>query len=337
MNFPRILFPAALSFFLSSARLYAFPFASLSGYGLSITPEAGLLWGRAAELIYRDEASDILSSELLWNFKSLWYFGTAFEYAQKNYASRFGFFTALDLKCAVPAQIAGDMEDRDWLGPAGELTHYSRHENRTDNFFAVDFSGGLDIPTPLGSLLTFRLSAGVSYMVFSWTAYDGYLRYAALSGGTCLPLDDDDPVIPVNGSVVSFSQDWLFMPMGLSVSVFPGRLFSGNLSFHSGPILKYLGQDEHHLKVNSGQYAEYRDAITGGYILRSAAEVSFSPVKRFSLSLRFSWQRLAAKPHGASGGAATGYLGDHAFQTFDNLSGAAVRTADLSLGLRFYP
>jgi hypothetical protein len=195
-----------------------------SGYGLSIEPEAGFLWGQAQELVYRDESSEDLSSGLSWNFKPLWYLGAAAEFAQTGYAGRFGLFASLNARFALPMQAAG-----------------------------------------------------------------------------------------------------------IYVYIFRGRVFSGNIFFHSGPIVKYLGRDEHHLKVNTGQYVEYRDGISGGYILQSGAEFRFSPARRFSISLDFFWRRLAAKPHGNSGGAATGYLGSRSFHAFGNLSGASIQMVNCGL------
>jgi outer membrane protease len=328
--FVLILFTTSLT-----SRLSAFPFASLSDYSFSIEPQAGFLMGRSDELVYSGEDSASLESELLWNFKPLWYFGTQLEIAQKNYARKFGLFTSLNIQFGLPLNTGSIMEDRDWLGSQGELTHYSRHENKTQNVFILDFFTGLDVPTPLGSLLTLRLSFGLSYMLFSFNAYDGYLRYGKWAGSSYLPLDDSDPKIPVNGSVISFSQDWISMPMGLSVFIFSGHVFSGELFFYSGPLLKYVGQDEHHLKTNTAQYAVYRDTISRGYLLQPGGEFVFSPFKKISFSLNFSWRKLAA-PRGASSAAASGYLGDHTLRPLGNYAGASIRMIDFSFGLRIH-
>jgi outer membrane protease len=322
-----------ISFFLSSGCLYAAPFAPFAGYALSVEPQAGFLRGQARELVFRDESSDSLESELLWDLKPLWYAGTSLEFSREKRARRSGFFFSLSFMAGLPGK-SGVMEDRDWLGPSGELTNYSRHDSEAGSAVITGFSAGLDVPPPLGSVLAFRLSCGLSYMCFSWTARDGYFRYGSQSGGNFLPLNDADPRIPVSGSVVSYSQRWLYMPMGLSVMIFPGRIFSGSLSFYAGPVLKYKGEDEHHFRINTGYYAEFKDSAAGGSFLQPGGELLFSPSRRSALHLYASWKRLAAKPHGESAGAPAGYMGNQSWQNLGRLSGASAWMIDAGIGLR---
>jgi outer membrane protease len=326
------LFLLSVLVFLSACNLWAAPF--FPGYSLSVEPRAGFLFGQAAALVYlnEDPDSDELVSELLWDVKPLWYFGTAFEFSKQKPARGRGFFTALDLQFGFPMDT-GFMEDRDWLGPRGELTHFSRHDNRAGNAFMLDFSAGLDTPGFLGSLFSLRASFGFSYTAFSWTARDGYLRYAKMSAGAYPPLSEGDPQIPVAGPVVSFSQNWIYMPMGIIVSFLPGRVFSGDLFFLAGPVFKYLGRDEHLLKANTGLYAEYRDDISGGYMIQPGGEFIFSPSKRLSFSLGVSWKTLSAKPHGDSRAAAAGYTGNRAWELLGRYAGASIQMLDAGLGL----
>jgi outer membrane protease len=319
-------------FSLSASSLSAFPPAPLSDYAFSIEPQAGFLSGRAAELVYQSETSENLQSELLWDLKPLWYFGTRFDFSQKRCARHFGFFSALNLKLGFP-QPTGYTEDRDWLGSSGELTNYSRHENSADTAVLLDFAAGLDIPVIRGSLLTLRISLGLSYTRFSWTAHDGYLRYGKQAGGAYAPLDASDPAVPVSGAVISFSPEWLYLPFGISFQVFPGRLFSGSLSFQAGPVLKYFSEDEHHFRVNTGYPANFQDSITGGYAIQGGGEVRCSPSERISLVLSHSWTRLSAKPHGEASAAPTGTLGQERRQPLGSYAGAALWMLDTFLGL----
>jgi hypothetical protein len=170
-------------------------------------------------------------------------------------------------------------------------------------------------------------------MAFSFTAHDGYLKYAKVSGGKYLPLDGNDPEIPVSGSVISFSQSWIYAPMGVIVSVFPGHVFSGELFFLSGPVIKYLGQDEHLFKVNTGLYAKYRDDISGGYMMQPGGEFRFSPSKRLSFTLGVSWKTLSARPHGESRAVASGYMGNRGWELLGRYTGGSIRMLDARAGL----
>jgi hypothetical protein len=69
-------------------------------------------------------------------------------------------------------------------------------------------------------------------------------------------------------------RDRLYLPVSLSAVILPGRVFSGGLSFYTGPVLKYHKRDAHHLKVNTGRYAACRDNAGGG-------NISYGPARNF--------------------------------------------------------
>jgi outer membrane protease len=301
-------------------------------YTFSVTPLAGFLWGQGEEMVYLNADSDTLLSELLWDVKPLWYLGTSLEFKQQNPLQAFGAFARFSAKFGIPAET-GIMEDRDWQAPGGELSNYSQHDNTTNGAMILDLAGGINIP--LRPYVATRLSVGLSYLHFSWTAKDGYLQYGGGSGAWH-PITDADPKRPLSGAIVSFTQDWLLLPFGLSVEFFPASRFSGKIWFNAGVMLAYAGQDTHHLLYNTRYWSEFRDHINGGYTLEPGVEFRFTPHERVSLRAYFSWHRITANSHGASYSSLAGngieqdfrFTGDFAgggFQAFDSGIGCEIR------------
>jgi outer membrane protease len=312
-------------FTLSCRQLYSDPF----NFNFSIEPQTGILYGQAQELVYQDESTDELLSELQWDIKPLFYYGSNFELLWGG-----KYFIALDLKFALPME-SGIMEDRDWTGHTAELTHYSNHDVTANNATMFDLSLGFDVSTFLDYFFSIRFSLGLSYMNFSWTAHDGYLNYGKREGFVYLPLTDFDNKIPVNGSIITYSQSWIFMPLDLTISFFPDYFISFSIYFHSGPIIKFVGQDEHHLKKNSGSYGKYYDKSAGGHFFQPGAELKCTFLSKYSFIFFFSWTKLSPGDHGDSMATMTGTPGVDAWQSLGRVSGSGIHYIDTGLRLSF--
>jgi outer membrane protease len=302
---------------------------TLLSYTLSLNAQFGLLWGQAEEQVYDNNSDDRLISQLLWDLKSLWYAGTELEFSQKNPLAGPGVFGVLSVKFGVPGN-SGAMEDRDWLAAGGALTNYSLHNNLNNGTMFLDLLMGFSVP--LRQFMVFRLLLGPSYLHLSWSAYDGYYRYGKKVGTTYMPLADSDPRVSVSGAAVSYSQDWLLLLFNLSALLFPDRLFSGTLFCSAGPMLRFVGRDDHHMR-DSGYYGQFVDEISGGYALEPGGEFRFSPTKNVSLALHFSWRRIVAASHGNS---FARYTGSSAWDWdfLGNISGGGFQTMDLGIGLK---
>jgi outer membrane protease len=306
--------PAAQAAEVPAERIYAF----------SISPLAGFFWGQGEEQVYWNNYSDDLLSQLLWDLKPLWYLGVALDFSQREPLKKWGGFASLSAKFGIPVETGG-MEDRDWQIPGSAvLTNYSWHHNNTDSTIVLDLTGGISIP--LKSLFALRFSLGLSYLHFAWTARDGYYLYGV--GGYSPPYGT------VSGAVISYSQDWLLLPFGVSFAILPGSRFSGSLYFSAGPALRFIGRDTHHQKVNSGYYSEYVDSISGGYTFEPGGELLFSPNGHVSLGLQLSWRSITAASHGESYAAITGpgYPGN--FVYLGNYAGGLFKAFDLGLGVK---
>ncbi|MDR2375101.1 MAG: omptin family outer membrane protease [Treponema sp.] len=301
-------------------------------YTLSLHPQFGMLWGQAEEQVYQDEDSEGLISQLLWDIKPLWYTGITMEFSQKDPTGEPGVFGVLSTKFGIPA-ISGIMEDRDWLASGGKLSNYSRHDNVTNGGIMLDLATGLSIPA--WGFMTIRFFFGLSYTYFSWSAYDGYYRYGKTTGGTYpvyMPLTDSDPAVPMSGAVISYSQEWLLLPLGLRISIFPNRLFSGVLYCSAGPVILFSGRDNHYLRINTAYYSQFADETGGGYILESGGEFRFSPLEKFSLLLCASWRNITTTPHAKSFGRYAGN-GNWNWDFLGNVAGGRFQSLDLGIGL----
>ncbi|MDR3147894.1 MAG: omptin family outer membrane protease [Treponema sp.] len=302
--------------------------ATLRSYTLSLSSQFGMLWGQGEEQVYENADSDRLLSQLLWDIKPLWYLGLGMEFAQKDPMEGPGIVGVLSAKFGIPA-MSGTMEDRDWQALGGKLSNYSWHDNLTEGAVMLDLTLGLSIPA--WNLMTIRFFAGISYTRFSWGAYDGYYRYGKKVGSVYDALTDSDSAFAMSGPVVSYSQDWLYLPFGIRISTLP-KVVSLALYYSAGPVLNYLGQDRHYMRVGTGYYGQFIDEMNGGYVLEGGGEFRFSPLERFSLLLRVSHRSMSASPHGRSFGSYTG-TGSRAWDFLGATAGGRFQSLDLGIGL----
>ncbi|MDR2178365.1 MAG: omptin family outer membrane protease [Treponema sp.] len=297
----------------------------LSSYTLSLSPQFGMLWGQGEEQVYT--TGNKLYSQLLWDIKPLLYVGMSIDFSRKYPLEGPGIFGVFSTKFGIPAN-SGVMEDRDWLARGGILSNYSRHDNFTDGAMILDMTTGLSIPA--WRFLVIRFSVGFSCTRFSWDAYDGYYQYGRYDkiNKEYEPLKNSDPVIPLNGAVISYSQDWFSLPFGLGVSIFPGRLFSGTLYCDAGPVIKFFGQDNHYKREND-DWNLFADKSDGGYVMEFGGEFKFSPREKFSLLLRSSWRDINTGPGRESFGRRPS---TKEWSYFGKTSGGRFRALDLGIG-----
>ena len=257
-------------------------------YSLGISPQFGMVYGQAAEIVYSDgKTKNELLSQLLWDMKPLFYTGAALDFGRTNPMEKWGFFSGLSFKAGIPAR-SGKMEDRDWQSSQNTaLTNYSAHDNETREFFWLEGTAGVSIP--IKSLFALRTYIGVSYMRFSFTGWNGSLRYATGSGGQYGSINDAKE-IELFGKVINYTQDWLLIAPGVSAELRFLRLFSGALFFQISPLIWCADLDEHLMREPQMQFNGY---TRWGLFLEPRARLAFNPDERLSLSLEFAWRYVA--------------------------------------------
>ena len=314
----------------------AFPAAGESKaarpYAFSLGAEAGALYGVSREILYDNPDGSRRLSELAWNIRPLWFAGLSAGYGPRDPLKQSALYAELGIRAGLPL-VSGRMEDRDWypvvrplMGP-GPLTHFSAHENRVQTAVLADLKGGLS--WPLGRGFFFRLNLGVSYMFFSFEAWNGYVQYGSNPGSTnqiCDPWDPSFPKVAVSGRGIGYAQHWLLLSQGFSLD-FAAARFSASLSLSMSPLIACYASDLHYAQNPPFQTGEY---ISGGIFAEPAGNFFFmfsaSTGLGFSVSYRFiggSRGYLIQEDFAPGGTVRTkrGYLAGAAYSA---LSGSAV-------------
>lgn len=295
--------------------------AEINDKSFSLSVQAGILYGRSEEIVYKYPDSDIYSSELLWDLKPLVYTGLAADFGPRDPYSRNGLAAALSVKVGLPLKT-GIMEDRDWLSPANNyITHYSHHDAFSRRAVLADASLGYS--WNLAGFLALKAYGEFSYMNFLWSAENGYLQYPAddpsgnypeWNGG--LPKDYESS----KGTVIQYGQNWFIFSPGLSLAAKFNRFFSVEGTFNYSPLIYCAGRDDH---VKRG--VVFSDYLYYGHYLKGSAAVIFSTGRNIDISLGVAYSYI------------TGPRGDSRTEqfVFDDGAGAAYSALDAGLAVKY--
>jgi len=263
-------------------------------YGFSIGTSFGVLYGQAFEYVYpiAGVTKGELLSELTWDMKPVCYLGLNVDFGLIEPLSRPGFFSSLSFKAGFPGE-SGKMEDRDWLSVENaNLTHFSSHTNNTDEFINIDLSVGASLPI---KYLYIKPFLSGSWMRFSFTARDGYFKYAKEDDkkpGIYEPIENA-PEIPITGRVLSYQQDWLILATGVVIGTNILYPFCFDLSFKISP-LTYCAATDNHLLTST----VFKDFTSFGLFIEPSFSSSLA-VKNFKFSLDVSYRNIS-RTKGAS-------------------------------------
>jgi outer membrane protease len=257
-------------------------------YSFSLSPQFGLVYGRAEEIVYPTNTKAPLLSQLLWDMKPVFYYGLLMELSSGKPMERQGFFSGLSLKFGIPG-TSGVMEDRDWQSIENEeLTNYSHHDNITKEFFLLDFSAGYSFP--FFNVLLVKPFINISYMNLRFKGENGWATYAReLTPGKYAPIDDnpDKESFSGRGTLISYSQEWFYAAPGVSV-LFGYKGFLAEVSFMITPLVFCADLDEH--KLRNTQYIE---KMFGGIMLEPGFRFSFTWAKWLGVSWEISWRYIS--------------------------------------------
>ncbi|MDR3276108.1 MAG: omptin family outer membrane protease [Treponema sp.] len=272
----------------------AFPFGNYP-YTLSIDAMGGMLWGQAEELVYIQGPEDTnyyTLSQLLWDIKPLFYAGFSLRYGLDNPLEKIGLFGELSINFGFSGTKTGRMEDRDWMAPNHQLSHFSQHFNITQGAMFLD--AGLGLSFPLVQFMALSAGLQFSYMYFDWDAVDGYLQHATSSTSYAV-WDESIPKKYHFGPSISYSQTWFILAPKVSIYIpLAQTLFSFRLDFSIGPVLYMTARDIHHAHFRGGLPAdsEYIDMIYSGLFLEPRGAFNFSPADKIGLSLFIAWRYI---------------------------------------------
>ena len=244
-------------------------------YALSSSASFGFLYGQSEEQVYiYKEDVETLYSQLLWDMKPLFYYGSALEFSPLKPIQRWGPFAALSFRFGFPNKT-GVMEDRDWQGTDDTLTDFSSHDNYTRGAALVDAFIGLSIP--IASLLVIKAYLAYSYMFFAWCGQNGYGDYGTRGHYV------------FSGTVINYTQMWNMVLSGIAVSYPFLDVFSVSAALQLGTVVSYSAQDDH-LTTKT----QFTDTASGGLLLEPRFEFTWSPLNKLSLTLSAGWRRISA-------------------------------------------
>ena len=260
--------------------------AAQENYAVSLSYQAGFLYGQAEETVYPFNTKAELLSQLLWDIKPVFYNGLLLDFSQTKPMEKWGGFAGLSFKYGIPGG-SGTMEDRDWMSKENDaLTHFSSHDNNIKELFLLDVLAGFSFP--LHRIVLLRPFLTASYMRFYFSGTDGYGIYArSLADDTFAPIDDNPNRRSFSGKVINYTQDWLYIAPGFTLRFYMQKRFSAGLSFQISPLVFYTGLDEH-----LTTQVQYKDYVRFGLFLKPEAGISFSFIEWLSLSLECSWRYI---------------------------------------------
>jgi len=252
-------------------------------YGFSFGTQFGFIHGQSLEFVYPIYTKGELLSELRWDIKPVFYYGFQLDFNRIDLMSGPGFFASVSFKAGVPAD-SGVMEDRDWMSTENSnLTHFSHHTNKTNEFYSLVAAIGASIPVKTYFYIKPFLSG--SWTRFSFAARDGYGIYP---GG---------PVSFEGEEVIRYKQDWLLLAAGVSIGTNILSPFSFDISFQISPFTYCAATDEH---LDESKRITYHDYTAWGFFLEPAGRFSFN-TQRIEFSLEVAW-RYMGKTRGNSFG-----------------------------------
>jgi outer membrane protease len=286
--------------------------------GLSLGTSIGLLAGAGEEIVYRDKNSDDKLSQLLWEIKPLFYAGFDVNYNWLKPGNRFGFFTAGSFKYGFPAKT-GVMEDRDWVADeyADWLTHYSVHNNKTENAILIDANIGVSFRVIEKYFL--KTYIAYNFMHFSWTAKGGSLLYPPTNtnpkGHVPVPRQIDVITYELTSHIVS--------PAIAFYGEF-NQYFDIEISLKLSPLIWISAKDEHII----GGFTTREDPSMGFYF-EPGLLFSFKPNNKFTLTSSVAYRNIS----GSRGDSV--YTKDGSKTKHEDIVGAGYSAFDVGIIAKF--
>lgn len=220
-----------------------------TAFHLSTSP--GIIIGSGFEYVLK---YGLTKSRLDWPLLPVGSITANTEFKLKN-----GFYISFFSSFMIPA-YSGQMFDRDYLNPSSPymLTKFSEHKSYIKQ--------GVDLGFNLGwikSLVSYTTSANkklkiycgpslnVRYILNSWDAVDGYVKYPPETNPPS-PVLPDTPTIPMTGVGVSYKQSFILPGIGILFMFELPRYWKIDLAMHLCPNALGVAEDFHYMRENGG-------------------------------------------------------------------------------------
>lgn len=280
---------------------------------IRISAKTGVLASKTDEILWNKYGDDAeILSLLKWRTYAapVLSLDTQFNISKIFFAGLKGFYT-------IPLSY-GFIEDFDCANllstGSSELTHYSKHDNKLDNFYKVELFFGTEKSITEKIHLSAQVTAGFSY--YSFTAQNGHKQYGEKIGkqrgyDIYTSWSPDIPESPMQGNIISFEDLNIYAGLGASLSYTPFDPFSISLFANALPVIKSSARDIHYrrnqyalfdlpfqLAFDSSLLLEYK--LNKKNVLTAGFDFSALSVKEGSLFLgsdNQNWQK-ASNPCG---------------------------------------
>lgn len=288
---------------------------NMNNHTLLLGASIGVLQGTSEEIVYQNRSSRNRLSELLWDLKPLVYAGIDINYHWGKPENTWGIFADTSLKFGFPGET-GILEDRDWIMPDYPefLTHYSVHDNKTEN--AVLFDASVGASFQIFSRFLLKTYIAYDFMYFSWRAKGGSLLYPNSDGG-------HGYLKPI--SVIAYKQTWNIISPGVAFYGEFNRYFSGEIAFKISPLIWCNSEDNHILRD-----LIITDKLDIGLFIEPSLLFSFTPKDFFTLSLSVLYRNISY----VRGDGVYKEKGKPA-RTAENILGAGYSAFDVGLTAKF--
>jgi outer membrane protease len=251
----------------------------------------GMLYGQSEEIVYKNSGYTNLTSQLLWDIKALAYIGPGLSFSVNENREPLGLYADISFRAGIPFRTGirtGTMEDKDWThtDDPSILTHFSSHENYTLQAYLADLVLGISLPLKerdrVWGLL--KLGGAFSFMYFDWMARNGYTQYDPGNG-----WDSSDPVSPVVGDAIGYSQRWFAISPGAVLLIPLPPRWKVEVSQNVSPGWIRVYALDRHIARN----IEFYDTPKNGILLESGLKAAYSLNDRISLELHASYRYIA--------------------------------------------
>jgi outer membrane protease len=265
---------------------------------------------------FQGETKGEFLSELTWDMEPVYYVGFNADFGLNDLFSKPGFFSSLAIKSGISG-VSGNLEDRDWMSTVNSnLTHFSKHENSTNELVWIDLVIGASLPI---KYLYIKPFISGSWMRFNFTGRNGYLQHSKENpkgSGMYDPIETA-PIVPIHGKVISYQQDWYLLAAGFSIGTNILYPFSFDLSLKLSPYT-YCEATDNHI------YTVYKDFTRLGFFIEPKGGISLD-LKNIHFLLEASY-RYISRTKGES--YANNYLGP-------NKAGAGLSAMDFQFLFKY--
>ena len=323
MRISRIPFLITSSIFLGIFPLFA------DGFRWDIEPYAGFRSGTVSEYVFSAAAGKTSAaapdgymqiSRVDWSFSPVWVAGLRTSVEIKIVFLRFSIEGGLPLEC-------GKMQDYDWLGYGGDMTHYSEHDNYLEHHLAVSLEGGWRFSF-LNDRLTLTPLIGACYASTAFESRDGYTQY--VQNSLLEQWSEDIPKEEFSGKAVSYRQQILAVSVALEAAwkFTPG--FTVRTCAGLQPVVFVNGYDTHHQR--GIKFLDWNMGGAGVFTFTASIAGECRMSERCVLVIQ---GEMGIQPV-VSGKTYTAYEGSDAYsESKDSLGGNSCKHFGITAGVRF--